>query len=359
MTDKIFKRIKVVEFSSVLAGPAVGMFFAELGATVIKIENKNGGDLTRSWKQPGEPATLNISAYYHSVNWNKKVVFLDLKNEKDREQAFEELKDAEIMISNFKSGDDVKFGLDPASLKKQFPSLIIAIIKGFVDSDRLAYDAVLQAETGFMSMNGTPESGPLKMPVALIDLLAAHQLKEGILCAMIHRMKSGKGSIVETSLYESALAPLANQAANWLNNKMVPGLSGSLHPNIAPYGEVFYSEDNFQFIIAAGTDQQFIRLCGVIDLPELLVDLRFTKNTERVIHRKILAEILQQKFSKLSWEEIFKKLNAEKIPAGKIMNIKQVFESTSAAEMILVQNESDGSISKRVKTVAFTLQEYD
>ena len=161
-----FKGLKVVEFASVLAGPAVGMFFAELGAKVIKIENINGGDLTRHWKQSNEDANSPSSAYYHSVNWNKTSIFMDLLSKTYYELAMNHISNADIVIVNFKAGDSEKFGLENSRLLEKFPNLIIGEIVGYPDSDRVAYDAVLQAETGFMSMNGLPETGPLKMPIA-------------------------------------------------------------------------------------------------------------------------------------------------------------------------------------------------
>ena len=194
----IFKNLKVIELANVLAGPAVGMFFAELGADVIKIENKTtNGDVTRSWKLTTENPNQKGSAYFASVNWNKKSLFLDLKDAFDKTKVLELIKDADIVIANYKKGDAEKLGMDYESLKKTNPKLIYAHISGFgEDSSRIAFDIVLQAETGFMFMNGTSESGPIKMPVALIDILAAHQLKEGVLVALIKRMQTNEGSKV-------------------------------------------------------------------------------------------------------------------------------------------------------------------
>jgi crotonobetainyl-CoA:carnitine CoA-transferase CaiB-like acyl-CoA transferase len=241
-----FKDLKVVELANVLAGPAVGLFFAELGAHVVKVENKlTDGDVTRSWKIPSENKNTSSSAYFASVNWNKTSIFVDLRDTADRQQVMELIKDADIVISNYKPGDDEKLQMGYEQLKKINPRLIYAHISGFANaSSRTAYDLILQAETGFMYMNGTPESGPLKMPVALIDILAAHQLKEGILIALIKRLQTGKGSRVSASLEHAAIASLANQASNWLMTGYNHQPSGSLHPNIAPYGELFTTADS-------------------------------------------------------------------------------------------------------------------
>src|ERR1041384_6818530 len=212
-----FKDLKVIELASVLAGPAVGMFFAELGADVLKIENpKNGGDITRQWKNASEKPG-DLSAYYASVNWGKSSVSLDISDEKGRRQLFAWLQNADVLIMNFKAGDAEKLGLDFPSLSARFPKLICGYLTGYGENDpRPAFDLVMQAETGFMSMNGTPESGPLKMPVAIIDIMAAHQLKEGLLTALFLRERSGKGSCVKVSLFDAAIASLANQASNFL-----------------------------------------------------------------------------------------------------------------------------------------------
>jgi len=190
--NTFFKDLKVVELANVLAGPAVGTFFSELGAEVIKIENKlTNGDVTRSWKLPAENKNSLTSAYYASVNYNKQSIFVDLTNEEEKQKVYDLISNADIVISNYKPGDDVKLGMDYNSLKKINPTIILAHLSGFGEHvHRTAYDLILQAETGFMYMNGTHQSGPLKMPVALIDILAAHQMKEAVLMAIIKKIKT-------------------------------------------------------------------------------------------------------------------------------------------------------------------------
>ncbi len=352
--NKYFQGIKVVEFASVLAGPAVGMFFAELGADVIKIENKNGGDLTRHWKTANENS--KTSSYFHSVNWKKKSFFLDLLNETDLALAFNHISEADIVLVNFKEGDAKKFNLESNYLHTKFPKLIIGEIIGYPNSDRVAYDAVLQAETGFMSMNGNADSGPMKMPIAFIDLFAAHQLKEGILLAMLQKNKNDIGAIVTVSLFESAIASLANQASNYLNNQQTPKLLGSLHPNIAPYGEVMHTKDDKQIVLAIGSDQQFYRLCKLLDMESLASDENYRSNLQRVKNRISLNEKLKIIFSNLNADMILSQFDIHKIPAGKINNLQQVFEDENAKKMILQQLEEDQTISKRVSTIAFNIE---
>ena len=283
----IFKDLKVLELANVLAGPAVGMFFAELGAKVTKIENKTtGGDITRQWKLPKEGKESASSAYYASVNWGKNNLFMDLSVKADKEVVYKLVKGADIVISNYKYGDDKKLGMDYANLKKINPTIIYGHISGFGEKDlRTGFDVVLQAESGFMSMNGTSESGPIKMPVAMIDILTAHQLKEALLIALLQKSTSGKGAYVSVSLMSSAISSLANQASNWLMEAHVPTRIGSLHPTIAPYGEIFKSKDKKEIVLAIGTNKQFKNLCAVLGKSELSNDEKFKTNTLRVKNR--------------------------------------------------------------------------
>ncbi|MYI98320.1 MAG: CoA transferase, partial [Gemmatimonadetes bacterium] len=239
-TDTLFKDLIVIEAANVLAGPAVGMFFAELGATVIKVENiRTGGDTTRQWKLPAEDEHSDVSAYFSSVNWGKRSIGVDFSIPAGYEVIVDLVRRADVFLQSFKPGDAGKFGLDYPALRGVNDRLIYADITAFGEEDeRPGFDAVLQAETGFMGMNGTEASGPVKMPVALIDLLLAHQLKESLLIALIERMQSGRGSYNTVSLFQSGVASLANQAANYLVAGSVPGRTGSDHPNIAPYGTV-------------------------------------------------------------------------------------------------------------------------
>lgn len=355
--NSIFKNLKVVELANVLAGPAVGMFFSELGAEVIKVENKStNGDVTRSWKLPTENSKSKCSAYYASVNWNKKTVFADLKNEKEKTKILALIKKADIVISNYKKGDDVKLGMDYKSLKKSNPTLIYAHISGFGEtSNRTAFDIVLQAETGFMNMNGTKESGPIKMPVALIDILAAHQLKEGILVALLKKAKSGKGCKVSVSLYDSAIASLANQATNWLMAKHNPEPIGSLHPNIAPYGEIFITKDKKQIVLAIGNDRQFKNLCLILKNDSLSKNKNFFDNRNRVQNRNKLFEILKAEFEKYDSTFLMKEFIKKDVPAGTIKSVKDVLSDKKTKSLLLKENDSFNGPSERVKSAIFSI----
>lgn len=347
--------LKVIELATVLAGPAVGMFFAELGADVLKIEHPDLPDVTRSWKLGSESSENKISAYFSSVNYKKRYLQLDLSTPTGHERLFALLADADILLVNFKKGDDVKFGLTLAHLWRHNPRLIIGKISGFGDdSDRVAYDLILQAESGFMSMNGTPESGPVKMPVALIDVLAAHHLKEGLLVALLERQQTGIGKLVSVSLYDAAVSSLVNQASNYLMEGHVPQRIGSLHPNIAPYGEIFTTADGQLITFAIGSNRHFERLCHFLELQELIADDRFAENKARVQNREALYELLNTVLGKHTASEISKAMLAEHIPMGIIRSLNQVFKDP-AAEKLIRTEEIEGQSTKRVTGIAFRI----
>jgi crotonobetainyl-CoA:carnitine CoA-transferase CaiB-like acyl-CoA transferase len=355
--QSLFNNITVIELASVLAGPAVGNFFAELGASVVKVENKiTGGDITRQWRQPGETES-GPSAYYASVNWNKKSLFLDFTDQDDMQKVQQLISKADIVITNFKKGDAEKFGLTYDALKALNPSIIHGQISGFgSDSDRLAYDLIMQAETGFMSMNGQPGSPPTKMPLALIDVLAAHQLKEGVLCALIKQKEDPNRPFnIEVSLYESAISSLINQATNWLMNKNIPERIGSKHPNIAPYGEIFTTIDNCRVTLAIGSNRQFQDLCAILDANGLTKKSKFSTNAARVENRESLENILGEKIADWQANNLLEECRARLVPAAEIKDLQQVFAESQAQSMILKET-INGRETARPRTTAFHLK---
>lgn len=352
----MFEDLIVIDCSTVLAGPSVGTFFAELGASVTKIENPAVPDVTRSWKLASEDRSTSVSAYFSSVNYHKQYQVLNFKNPSDVAQLVALIEKADIFLSNFKKGDAEKFGLTDAYLHSLNPRLIIGKISGFgAESDRVAYDLILQAETGFMSMNGTSESGPVKMPVALIDVLAAHHLKEGILTALLHRNKTNKGQVVSVSLYDAAIASLANQASNYLMEGHIPGRIGSLHPNIAPYGEIFVTSDGKLITFAIGSNKHFQLLCDFLGLSGLTSDERFAENVDRVKNRELLREIIQEIISRFLSTEILDFMHTHFVPAGMIQSLDQVFENPAAQHLVRTER-IENTETKRVTQIAFQLK---
>ena len=354
--NDILKGIKVVELASILAGPSVGMFFAELGAEVIKVENPNtGGDATRQWKTAFEDAKSPISAYYSSVNWGKKILFIDLKSPEGKANVHTLLEDADVLIYNFKAGDEVKLGFDYNSLKKKFPKLIIGHISGYdLDDHRPAFDLVLQAETGFISINGNPETGPVKMPVPVIDIMAAHQIKEALLLGLIRRTTKGTGSYFHVSLFDSGVASLVNMANNVLMGKMDPGLSGSLHPNISPYGESLISSDGVKFVLAVGNDHQFQGLCTALNAPSSLFE-QFDNNLVRVKNRQELDIQINKLASQFTAAELSDNMLKNGVPFGKIKSVKEVVNALPTTHFLCEKIEDVETI--RIRSAMFKIEE--
>jgi crotonobetainyl-CoA:carnitine CoA-transferase CaiB-like acyl-CoA transferase len=354
MGYKPFDGLTVIELASVLAGPAVGMFFAELGARVLKIENRSkGGDMTRSWKLKSEDPSATISAYFSSVNYQKEYVNLDLTLASDCDQLQVLISEADIFINNMKDSSAERFGVDGPGLHARYPSLIIAILHGFAQgSEHVAFDIVMQAETGFISMCGS-DGHPAKLPVAFIDLFAAHQLKEAILLALIQKGKDGKGALITTSLEECALSSLANQASNYLMEGFIPQPMGTLHPNIAPYGEIMQTQEGKRFVLAIGTDRQFRGLCDILDL-DIADDPRFSLNQQRLIHRDELYDLIFNASISLNGHEFYAACLKQKVPMGEIKSLDEVLHSPTARSMML-KEDIEGTPTKRLQSVAFSI----
>lgn len=352
MTEQsVFETLLVVELASVLAGPAVGMFFAELGAKVIKVENPDtGGDVTRSWRGPSE-GMESLAAYYSTINWGKESVALDLRTKEGRDVAHDLARHADVVIASYKAGDSVRLGVDYGTLAEMNPRLIYAEVTAYGEDDpRVGYDAVIQAETGFASMNGTDASGPLKMPVALMDLLAGHQLKEGILAALLERERTGRGRRVAVSLYEAGVTALANQAANYLMTGVVPARLGSAHPNIVPYGSSYRCKDGGFVVLAVGTDRQFVRLAACLGDVELASDPRFETNALRVRNRGELESRLSSRVLQFDRDSLVGDLREADVPAGAVRDVREAVLDPLAAHLVL----ADVSGASAMRTMAFS-----
>jgi crotonobetainyl-CoA:carnitine CoA-transferase CaiB-like acyl-CoA transferase len=335
------KNLKVLELASVLAGPSVGQFFAELGAEVIKVENINGGDVTRTWKTSGEK-TDDRSAYFCSINWGKQSIAIDLQQSRGQQIIHDLVKNTDIIIASYKPGDAEKLKVDYQTLSDLNPHIIYGQITGYGNHNpKVGYDAIIQAESGFMFMNGEPGGKSLKMPVALVDVLAGHQLKEAILLAIIERFQTGKGSFVDVSLIQSAVSSLVNQATNWLIAGKIPRKHGSAHPNIAPYGDVFLTRDKKEVLLAVGNDKQFRALCQILKL-NIFSDPKFATNISRVNNRIELNQILNEQINTLDSKVFVEQLNVQKIPGGLIQNLADVFEEPEARELLLSSDRLKG-----------------
>ena len=351
--ESIFKDLVVLELASVLAGPSAGRFFAECGARVIKIEPPETGDVTRSWKLKGE--TGKISAYYSSVNAGKEILYLDLKSTQGLAELERLLAQADIVLMNFKATSARKMNLLPEQLRTRFPKLIIAQLDAFRRGEnRPAYDIVLQAEAGYLSMCGN-EQGATRLPVAFIDVLAGHQMKEGILMALLRRAQTHEGCIIRVNLIESAIGALMNQASNYLMQNHVASRMGTLHPNIAPYGECFVCKDGKELVLAIGNDKQFGLLLDKLNLNHLKNSEDFSNNPQRVKNRALLFKELSPAF-KLQNRSYFEQLfEVSGIPYGSILTLDEVLDGEGKS---LVHEELiEGELSRSLKTVNLSIND--
>ena len=345
----VFKELKVIEIATVLAAPQVGQFFAELGATVIKVENVlTEGDVTRKWLIQNEKACP--CSYFVSSNLGKYSIALNLQSAEGQDIVHKLLKQADILITNLKPGDAPKLGLKTEFLLELNPQLIIGEITGYGEqSTRTGYDAVIQAEAGFMYLNREPGQLPQKMPVAFMDLFAAHQLKEALLIALYERIFTKKGKKVSVSLIQAGIASLANQATAWLIAQQKPEPMGSEHPSIFPYGTIFQTKDHQYVMLAVGNDREFSALCQSLHLPHLSSDERFQTNALRVQNRKLLRTIIAEKILEKTQKEWITLWNELKIPCAPVQDIPTILASEYAKDLIAQKN---GQILG-LKTIAF------
>jgi len=352
-----FDGLKVLELASVLAGPLAGSFLAEGGATVIKVEHPELGDVTRSWRSQGEPKDDPNSAYFAAANTFKKAIKIDLASEDGRRWLEKELSTCDVLLQNFKESDLHKFDLIPEKLAQKFPNIIHIRLVGFAESpERLAYDVVMQAETGFMHMNGTPENRGVKIPVAMIDILASHQMRSAVTTGLYARERGATGWYAQVSLELSGIAALVNQATNYLMNDSIPQRMGSIHPNIAPYGEQLEFDDG-NLVLAIGSDAQFISLCEVLGKPELSRDSRYLTNQDRVIHRVQLISDLQKLVTGNQRESLLQQFHESRVPAGAVRTLDEVFAPGSPGSKAVIKEEIEHSIRPLVKprTTAYSV----
>ena len=283
--------LKVVELARILAGPWAGQTLADLGATVIKVESPAGDD-TRNWGPPFIDREGDRSAaYFHSCNRGKASITCDFRTPEGQERARELIRDADIVIENFKLGGLAKYGLDYESLSEINPALIYCSITGFGQdgpyAHRAGYDYIIQGMSGLMSITGAPDGQPTKTGVAITDLFTGVYAATAILAALNHRHATGRGQHIDMALLDVAVAVTANQAMNYLATGTPPGRLGNFHPNLCPY-QVFDCADG-HVIIATGNDAQYRRLCVLLGVPELAESPEFLTNADRVRNRERLS----------------------------------------------------------------------
>lgn len=328
--------IRILDLSRVLAGPMCGMTLADLGADVIKVERPGCGDDTRHW---GPPYAGSESAYYLALNRNKRSVTVDLSTDAGKGIVRQLAAQSDVVIENFKTGALDRMGLGYQDLNADNPGLVYCSITGYgrtgPDANKAGYDFAIQGRGGIMSITGEPDGQPMKVGLAIIDVLAALNASIAILAALRVRSQIGKGQHLDIALLDSECACLTNQASNYLVGGMEPKRIGNANPNIVPYQAVKASDEWFN--IAVGNNQQFARLCSALDVPELAEDPRFATNPDRVKNRAQLIPLLAERFVTRTAVEWLQILRTASVPADPISSIPQVFsdEQVLAREMVV------------------------
>jgi len=302
------------------------MTLADLGAEVTKVERPPGGDDTRAWGPPYDAA--GEATYFQAVNRNKRSLVLDLRDESDLAEARRLALESDVVVENFRPGVMAKLGLDHESLAAENPRLVYCSITGFggtgPGAELPGYDLLVQALGGLMSITGEPEGEPLKVGVALVDVIAGLYAAVGILAALEHRHQSGEGQLVEVDLLSALLAGLVNQSSAFTAAGVVPERMGNRHPSIAPYELLRCGEG--ELVLAVGNDRQFGDLCEVLGAPDLATDDRFATNPARVESRDELRPLLEAALSARPAAEWVERLRAHRVPAGVVNDIAAAFE---------------------------------
>jgi crotonobetainyl-CoA:carnitine CoA-transferase CaiB-like acyl-CoA transferase len=307
----------------VLSGPLATMLLGDLGAEVIKVEHPDGGDDTRSW---GPPFVEDTSAYFLSANRNKRSITCDLRTDHGRKVALALAERADVLVENFRPGTMTRLGLGYEELSARNPGLVYCSISGFGSGGgrHLAgYDFLVQAVGGLMSITGPEQGEPVKVGVALVDVITGLHAVIGVMAALQARADTGTGQLVEVNLLSSLLASLVNQGSNFVTADVVPGPMGDRHPSIVPY-ETLHAADR-PFAVAVGNDRQFRSFCAALDLPQLADDPRFCRNAERVEHRLELLEVLEPVLASQPATHWLARLEAAGIPGGPINDLAEAF----------------------------------
>ena len=348
---------RVLDLSRILAGPWASQMLADLGAEVIKIERPGQGDDTRGWGPPYMPNesgnATSEAAYFHGANRGKLSVCIDMSSKQGQQLIRQLAEQCDVLIENFKVGGLKKYGLDYASLKAINPKLIYCSITGFGQTgpyrDRAGYDFMIQAMGGLMSVTGERDGEPMKVGVALADVMTGLYAANAIQAALIYRLRGGEGQYIDLSLLDVQVATLANQAMNYLASGNNPQRLGNAHPNIVPY-QAFQSADGY-LILAVGNDAQFARFCDLAGRPELAKDERFTTNSNRVKNRDFLIPELIEIMLTRGTDTWLEKLNEKGIPCGPIATIDQVFDNPQVQHRGMLL-ELDHPVAGKVPSVA-------
>lgn len=356
-TGGALSHLRVLDLSRILAGPWATQMLGDLGADIIKVERPRSGDDTRGWGPPfadgmtgdAEADATARSAYFCSVNRNKRSLAIDITSDEGAAILRDLAAECDVLVENFKVGGLAKYGLDYEAVKQINPRLVYCSITGFgqdgPDSTRAGYDFMIQGMGGLMSVTGEPDGMPMKIGVALVDVLTGTNAATAILAAVIHASRTGEGQHIDMSLFDVSVASLANQALNYLVSGNVPGRLGNAHPNIVPY-QAFATEDG-HIILAVGNDSQFQKFCDVAGLAGVADDPTFATNRARVTGRQTLLPLIEEAFLKHTTGWWLDELAKVGVPAGPINPIDAALAEPQAVHRRLsmkIPDDLTGSV---------------
>ena len=328
--------LTVVDLTNYLAGPYCAMILADLGADVIKVERPGTGDGSREW---GPPFLQGESAYFLSVNRNKRSLTLNLQAEAGRRILHQLAATSDVVVENFRPGTVARLGADYATLRDLNPQLIYCSISGFGQDGpyraKPSYDLVAQAVGGLMSLTGEAERPPVKIGVAITDIVAGLFATIGILAALHARDRGGRGQFIDISLLDGVVAILSHQAGSFLASGVNPERLGSAHPTIVPY-QAFQAADAY-FVAAVGTASLWTRFCHGLDLPALLTDPRFATNPDRVQNREALLQTLTAVFATQPAQHWIDRIDAAGVPCGPVLQLSEVFADPQVLHRRMVE----------------------
>jgi crotonobetainyl-CoA:carnitine CoA-transferase CaiB-like acyl-CoA transferase len=335
--------IRVLDLSQILAGPFCTMVLGDLGADVIKVERPDGGDGSRHW---GPPFRGSESAYYLQVNRSKRSLALDLKHPGAAAVVERLASSADVVIENFLPGAAARYGLDYETIRERNADVVYCSIRGYPhdhpDAARPGYDFVMQGIGGIMSMQGEPSGEPVKVAVAISDIVAGLFAGNAILAALVERERTGEGRQLEVALLDAQVAWLANRAGDWLIGGMPPQRLGNAHPSIVPY-QTFHAEDGY-INLAIGNDQQFERFCRAAGRDDLADDPVYATNRQRVEGRAALIAELAETIAERPVAHWVKVLEEAHAPGGPVLSLPELFDGPAAHMVETVDHPSIGAL---------------
>lgn len=338
---QLLQGINVLDLSRVLAGPLCTMMLGDLGANVIKVERPGTGDDSRSWGPPFDDR--GESAYYLCINRNKKSVAADIATERDRTLIESLIEHADAVVDNFRRGTLERYGLDPRRFLARFPRLVWCTITGFgTESDRPGYDYVVQAERGWMAITGERDGRPMKVGVALADVIAGKDAAIATLAALVSSARTGAGGHVVTSLAHSATAALVNVAQNALVTGRDAARWGNAHPNLVPY-ELFEARDR-PIVIAVGNDAQWRACAAALGLDELAHDPALGTNAGRVRQRERVVQAVAARVRERGADEVAAALDRAGVPCGAVRSVLEALRDAGASALTGVAPSVPGTV---------------